>query len=107
MDRETKNEFGKVRTEMSAEFDKLNVRLDKLLDNVVTRVEFDLFKEDIFERMATKQQLDEHMVLMDWAVREAKKARDEQDLFSYRFVGLDDQVQIHERRIKKLEKAAQ
>ncbi len=129
MDKETKKEFGKVSTEfvkvraefgkvnaefgkvytefdkVYAEFDKVYARLDKLLDNVVTRVEFDMFKEDLFERMATRQQMDDHMTLMDWAVREAKKARDEQDIFSYRFVGLDDKVEIHERRITKLEKA--
>lgn len=107
MDRETKNEFGKVRSEMSAEFAKLHTRLDQMVakfaNTFVTTVEFDMFKEDLFARMCTKKQFDDHMVLMDWATRKLASALDKQDIFQEQFCELDDKVDVHEKRLRALE----
>lgn len=169
MDKETKNEFGKVRGEMAgqfakvndkmdAQFEKLNARLDQMMGVVVTKddakafltkddaknfatkkdlkqfatkkdlerfatkddlskladsfvatfvtkVEFDIFREDIFERMATKQDFADQMVVMDKAMREIWRVSDNQEILFGRYPDTDDEVKDHEKRIKRLEKA--
>ena len=71
-----------------------------VVENAVTKTEF----YAVMEKVATKQDYDKLINMMDEAMTELRDARWDRESFTHQFLRMDDSVADHEKRIRVLER---
>lgn len=77
--------------------------IELLIENFVTRTEFDQAIERLEEKMATKEDINRVMTTLDAVLGEVKAMRMEQSANSQRFDDHDKEIKGIKMQVKKLE----